>query len=45
MAEMDDSPCSSDLDEYLDPLKIAASAVARLSTPERYGTSRQRKVN
>ena len=45
MAEMDDSPYSSDLDEYLDPLEIAASAAARLSTPERDDTSRQRKVN
>ena len=30
MAEMNDSPCSSDHDEYLDPLEIADSAGARL---------------
>ncbi|KAK2550606.1 hypothetical protein P5673_028657 [Acropora cervicornis] len=44
MAEMNDSPCSSDHDEYLDPLEIADSAGARLSTPERAGICRQRKV-
>ena len=44
MAELNDSPCSSDHDEYSDPLEIAASAGARLSTPEKAGISRQRKV-
>lgn len=44
MAELNDSPCSSDHDEYSDPLEIAASAGARLRTPENAGISRQRKV-
>ena len=44
MAELNDSPCSSDHDEYSDPLEIAASAGARLSTPEKAGISRQRNV-
>ena len=44
MAELNDSPCSSDHDECSDPLEIAASAGARLSTPEKAGISRQRKV-
>ena len=35
MAEQSDSPCSSDHDEYSDPLQIAARAGARLSTPEK----------
>lgn len=35
-----DSPCSSDHVEYSDLLEIAA----RLSTPEKAGISRQRKV-
>ena len=41
---MNDSPCSSDHDEYSDLLEIAASAGARLSTTEKAGISRQRKV-
>ena len=45
MAEQSDSPCSSDHDEYSDPLKIAASAGARLSTPEKGNISRKRKVH
>ena len=44
MAEQSDSPCSSDHDEYSDPLQIAASAGARLSTPEKANISRKRKV-
>ena len=44
MAELNDSPCSTDHDEYLDPLEIAAIVAARLSTPEKARTSRQRKV-
>ena len=44
MAELNDSPCSCDHDEYSDPLEIAASAGARLSTPEKAGISRQRNV-
>ena len=39
-----DSPCSSDHDEYSDPLQIAASAGARLSTPEKANISGKRKV-
>ena len=35
MAELNDIPCSSDHDEYSDPLEIAASAGARLSTPNK----------
>ena len=44
MAELNDSSCSSDHDEYSDPLEIAGSAGARLSTLEKAGISRQRKV-
>ena len=44
IAEVNDSPCSSDHDEYSDPLEITASAGARLSTTEKAGISRQRKV-
>ena len=44
MAEQSDSPCSSDHDEYSDPLQIAASAGARLSTPEKAIISQKRKV-
>ena len=33
MAELNDSPCSSDHDEYSDPLE--ANAGARLSTPKK----------
>ena len=44
MVELNDSPCSSDHDEYSDPLEIAASAGARLNTPEKTVFSRQRKV-
>lgn len=42
MAELNDNdrPCSSDHDEYSDLKEIAA----RLSTPEKAGISRQRKV-
>ena len=37
MAEPSDYPCSSSSedDEYSDPLEVAASAGARLSTPEK----------
>ena len=37
MAEPSDNPCSSSSedDEYSDPLEVAASAGARLSTPEK----------
>ena len=37
MAEPSDDPCSSssEHDEYSDPLEVAASAGARLSTPEK----------
>ena len=44
MAELNDSPCSSNHDEYSDPLEVAASAGARLSTPGKACISRQRKV-
>ena len=44
LAACNDSACSSDHDEYSDPLEIAASAGASLSTPEKAGISRQRKV-
>ena len=44
MAEQSDSPCSSDHDEYSDPLQIAASAGARLSTPEKANIFRKRRV-
>ena len=40
MAELNDSPCSSDHDEYSDLQEIAA----RLSTSEKAGIPRQRKV-
>ena len=32
MAKLNDGPCSCEHDEYSDPLEIAASAGARLST-------------
>ena len=35
---------SSEDDEYSDPLEVAASAGARLSTPEKASISRKRKV-
>ena len=46
MAEPSDNPCSSSSedDEYSDPLEVAASAGARLSTPENASISRKRKV-
>ena len=46
MAEPSDYPCSSSSedDEYSDPLEVAASAGARLSTPEKVSISRKRKV-
>lgn len=44
MAELNDSPCSSDHEKYSDPLEIAASAGAWLSTPEKAGTSRRRET-
>ena len=44
MVEQSDSPCSSDHDEYSDPLQIAASAGARLITPGKANISRKRKV-
>ena len=46
MAEPSDYPCSSSSedDEYLDLLEVAASAGARLSTPEKASISRKRKV-
>ena len=44
MAEPSDNPCSSEDDEYSDPLEEAASAGARLSTPEKASISRKRKV-
>ena len=42
MAEL--SPCSSEYDDYSDPLEIAASAGARLSTPEKAAIFQQRTV-
>ena len=44
MAEPSDYPClsSSEDDEYSDPLEPAASAGARLSTPEKASISRKR---
>ena len=42
MAELNDSPCSSDHDEYSDPLE--ANPGARLSIPEKAGIFRKRKV-
>ena len=46
MAEPSDYSCSSSSedDEYSDPLEVAASAGARLSTPEKASISRKRKV-
>ena len=46
MAEPSDYLCSSSSedDEYSDPLEVAVSAGARLSTPEKASTSRKRKV-
>ena len=46
MAEPSDYSClsSSKDDEYSDPLEVAASAGARLSTPEKASISRKRKV-
>ena len=45
MAEPSDNPCSSSSedDEYSDPLEVAAAG-AGLSTPEKAGISRKRKV-
>ena len=44
MAEPSDYSCSSSSedDEYSDPLEVAASAGARLSTPEKASISRKR---
>jgi len=45
MVERKDNPCSgSSEDEYSDPLKIAASAGARLITQEKASISLKRKV-
>ena len=44
MAEPSDNPCSSEDDEYSDPLEVAASAGAGLSSPEKASISRKRKV-
>ena len=46
MAEPSDYSCSSSSedDEYSDPLEVAASAGARLSTPEKAIIFRKRKV-
>ena len=46
MAEPSDYLCSSSSedDEYSDPLEVAASAGARLSTQEKASISRKRKV-
>ena len=45
MAEPSDYSSSSEDDEYSDPLEVvAASAGARLSTPEKASISRKRKV-
>ena len=44
MVEPGDYPCLSEDDEYSDPLEVAASAGARLSTPEKAGISQKRKV-
>ena len=46
MAEVSDYPCSSSSedDEYSDPLEVAASAGARLSTQEKASISWKRKV-
>ena len=43
MAKPSDNPCSSEDDEYSDPLEVAASAGAKLSTPEKASISRKRK--
>ena len=40
MAEASDNSCSSEDDEYSDPLEEAASAGARLSVPEKASISR-----
>ena len=42
MAEASDNSCSSEDDEYSDPLEEAASAGARLSVPEKASISRKR---
>ena len=42
MAEASDNSCSSEDDEYSDPLEEAASAGARLSVPEKANISRKR---
>ena len=44
MAEPSGNSCSSEDDEYSDPLEVAASAGARLSTQEKASISRKRKV-
>ena len=44
MAEPSNNPCSSEDDEYSDPLEVAASAGTKLSTPEKVSVSRKRKV-
>ena len=44
MAEPSDYSSSSEDDEYSDALEVAASAGARLSTPEKASISRKRKV-
>ena len=44
MVEPSDYSSSSEDDEYSDPLEVAASAGARLSTPEKASISRKRKV-
>ena len=43
MAELNDSPCSSDHEKYSDPLEIAASAGAWLSTPEKAGIFQKKR--
>ena len=40
-----DNSCSSEDDEYSDPLEEAASAGARLSVPEKASISQKRKVS
>ena len=42
MAEPSDNPCSSEDDEYSDPLELADSAGARLSTPGKASFPRKR---
>ena len=44
MAEPSDYSSSSEDDEYSDPLEVAASAGARLNTPEKASISRKRKA-